>query len=135
MTKAPTPLEKVQKIQAMYPNLTVEAMSEVLWDDCITHEAATLPYGGEWRGPQGFLDLMDAIAAAWKNFKVDQRVVLTNDKDLVAFRAQISGDGPAGHFDMPVLELWTFRDGKASEVMVCYFDTGVLIPGVKPKSK
>lgn len=121
------PLDAIINVWLMWPDVTVEGLSEFIADDCVLHEAPSLPYGGDWIGPQGFFDLMNIIKATWDGFTFTFGTVLTNNVDLISYRGRISGGTPHGRFDMPVVEYWTFRDGKAIDILPVYFDTASLI--------
>lgn len=120
-------LDAVINIWLMWPDVTVEGLSRFIADDCVVHEAESLPYGGEWIGPQGFYDLMNEIKSTWENFAFTFETVLSNNVDQIYYRGRISGNTPHGRFDMPVLEHWQFCDGKAVEILPVYFDTASLL--------
>lgn len=121
------PLDAIINIWLMWPDVTVEGLSKFIAEDCVLHEADSLPYGGEWIGPQGFYDLMNIIKSTWEGFTFTFETVLTNNVDLISYRGRISGRTPHGRFDMPVVEYWRFRDGKAIDILPVYFDTASLI--------
>lgn len=121
------PLDAMINVWLMWPDVTVEGLSKFIADDCVLHEAESLPYGGVWTGPQGFYDLMNRIKSTWADFAFSFETVLTNNVDLVSYRGRISGSTPHGRFDMPVVEYWRFRDGKAIEILPVYFDTASLV--------
>ncbi len=122
-----TPLDTIINVWMMWPNVTVEGLSKFISDDCVTHEAPSLPYGGDWVGPQGFFDLMNVLQETWSDFQFSFETVLTNHRDIVSYRGRISGGTPHGRFDMPVVEYWRFRDGKAVDILPVYFDSGSLV--------
>lgn len=121
------PLDAIINVWLMWPDVTVEGLSPFIADDCVLHEAPSLPYGGDWIGPQGFFDLMNIIKSTWEGFAFTFETVLTNNVDLISYRRRISGATPHGRFNMPVVEYWRFRDGKAVDILPVYFDTASLI--------
>jgi uncharacterized protein len=123
MTVALKPIDLAQAIQKNFANLTVEALREYIADDCVVHEAESLPYGGTWHGPQGFADLMRAVGAAFEDFVFTPIGVVGNATDTVAFRGRVSGRTARGTFDMPIVEYWTCRDGKVVDILAVYHDT------------
>lgn len=120
-----TPSELAQGIQAIFATLTVEAARDFIADDCVVREAPSLPYGGDWRGPQGFVELMQAVQAAYADFAFTP-ISMVADGDTVAFKGRISGRTARGAFDMPIVEYWTCRDGKVVEILPVYHDTKLL---------
>ena len=118
-----TPMEIFSRLPADILNVTLEQAREVVAEDCVIHEAANLPgIGRDWVGPEGFVGLMRAIAATYPNFAPALDALLTNDTDALVVKARISADLPAGRFDIPLLEYWTFRDGKAVDILPVWHD-------------
>ena len=115
--------EIITRMAATFQNLTVEAAREFIADDCVVHEAASLPIGGDWKGPQGFVDLMQAVQKTCPNFRFEGSGMVTNEVDTIAFVGRISGDTPGGRFDIPLVEYWRFKDGKAVDVLPMWHDT------------
>ena len=44
-----------------------EALAATLDPECVLHQPASLPYGGEWRGPAGFAHWLQAFGAQWSS--------------------------------------------------------------------
>lgn len=122
MTKR-TIRETLEVLAQSFHGLTVDVAREFIADDCVVHEAPSLPIGGDWRGPQGFVDLMQAVQKTFPNFRFEFGSLVTNDTDLVAFSGRISGDTPNGRFDIPIVEYWQFKDGKAVDILPVWHDT------------
>jgi uncharacterized protein len=122
MSKPISPIEIAEAIQRIYIGLTVENASRYIAEDCVVHEAPSLPFGGDWKGPQGFVDLMRAIQTTFRNFRFEPGSMVSDDARL-AFFGRISGDTPNGRFDIPFAEYWTCRDGKVIEAWPMWQDT------------
>ena len=123
MSKLRTPAELAEGIQKTFADLTVEGAREYIAEDCVVHEAPSLPFGGDWKGPQGFVDLMTAIQNSFTNFRFEPGTMVTDGEKLLAFYGRVSGDTPHGHFDMPIVEYWTCENGKVVEVFAMWQDT------------
>jgi len=126
--KQPTPLEIMRGVIALEAeNFPPEKLAEFISEECVVHEAESLPVGGKWKGVQGFIDLMVAVRTTFPNFLFELDSIITNDVDQAAIKAKISGDTPAGRFTIPLVEYWTFRDGKAIDVLPVWHDTKLVV--------
>ena len=123
MSKTLTPVEIAQAIQEIYATLTVEKAREYIAEDFVINEARSLPFGGEWKGPEGFVALMKAIPAAFPNFHFEPGPMVSDGHSMVVFSGTISGDTPHGRFSQPFLEYWICRDGKVVSALPVWHDT------------
>ena len=120
----PTPLEVLGLLGAKFKTLTVEDAKAFIADHCVVHEAAGIPeIGGDWVRPQEFVDLMQAVQAAFNGFDFALDDVVTNDTDTLAFKGRLSAQLPAGDFDIPIIEYWKFVQGKAVNILPVWHDT------------
>lgn len=122
-TRIAGPLKAFGALAQEYETISVEQVSSVIHDRCVIHEAASLPeIGGDWHGPQGFVDLMAAVQKAFNGFKFSL-VKLVADDDTLIIRGKLSFDLPAGSFTIPIVEYWAFEDGKAVDILPVWHDT------------
>ena len=124
--KAQALLDKYYRVMGKWQTLTAVEASELVADDCIIHEAKSLPFGGPWKGPQGIVDLMATVQRTFHPFEFEMRKMSASD-DVVAFLGQISGEGGKGRFSIPIVEFWIFRDGKAVEIYPMWHDTKLVM--------
>jgi len=118
----PTPLQAFGALASEYETIDVAGVSRVVADDCVIHEAASLPeIGGDWHGPQGFIDLMMAVQQAFSGFKFHM-VEMAGTERILAFRGRLTAGLPAGSFDIPIVEFWTFENGKAIDILPVWHD-------------
>lgn len=119
-----TPMEIMEGVIALEAEgFPIEKLSAYISDDCVVHEAPSLPVvGGDWTGVQGFIDLMAAVRATFPNFLFELEKIITDDASHAAVKAWISGDTPGGRFRTRLLEFWTFRDGKVVDVVPSWQD-------------
>lgn len=123
-----TPMEVLEGVVALEgENFPPEKLAKFISEDCIVHEAAALPFGGDWKGVQGFIDLMVAVRSTFPNFKFTFETMIDNGVDQAALKARIAGDTPGGRFDIPLVEYWTFKDGKAVDVLPMWHDTQLVM--------
>src|SRR5258705_12559246 len=78
MSKLLTPLEIATGIQENYIWLTVATARRYIAEDCVVHEATSLPFGGEWRCPEGFVELIQAIQRTFYNLRFTAAAFLTD---------------------------------------------------------
>lgn len=100
----------------------VATVKELVHPDCVTHEPADLPYGGEYVGPDGLLAMFGQIMQSF-SFSVDGepslmpvgdgRVVVRMDATFTALKS-----GRTASF--PVAEIYTVIDGQIVDIDVFY---------------
>lgn len=120
-----TPAELALGIQQNFATMTVDVAAEYIAPDCIIHEAPSLPFGGDWKGPQGFVDLMAKIQQTFLEFS-SEPISMVTEGDVLAFAAILRGRTAKGSFEMPLVEYWTCRDGKIQEIYAMWQDTKVI---------
>lgn len=123
-----TPIEIFKGVAALeargFPH---DELAAFISEDCVVHEAGSLPFGSDWKGVQGFHDLMIEVRATFPNFHFELDSILANDDDKLAIKARISGDTPGGRFAIPLVEYWLVRDGKAVDVLPMWHDTKLVM--------
>ena len=117
-----TPTELAIGIQENFATMTVDVAAEFIGEDCVIHEAPSLPFGGDWKGPQGFVDLMARIQETFVEFS-SEPISMVTQGDTLAFAAILRGRTAKGSFEMPLVEYWTCREGKIREVYAMWQDT------------
>jgi ketosteroid isomerase-like protein len=88
------------------------------------HYDSSLPFGGTYRGVDGFFTVLGSLAASMTDLKTEQQNYMEDANgeqytliiNLTA-RARQSGDA----IDTQVSEVWTVRDGKAVEARIWYW--------------
>jgi ketosteroid isomerase-like protein len=86
-------------------------------------EPENMPYVGEYRGKQGFMELMGKLFSVFNDFEL---VDVTGDGANVVLQVTIINRSEKGLFRMPLTELWRMPDGKLKDAIPCYFDTGMV---------
>lgn len=99
----------------------VTTLKELVSPDCIVHEPADLPYGGEYKGLDGVLAMFKAIATEL-SFEVNGseifdvgggRVVVRMDATFTSLR-----NGRTASF--PIAEIYTVANGQIVDIDVFY---------------
>src|SRR6202012_2850240 len=87
-------------------------------------EAASLPYGGVFRGRATIKASILKVFGFWSTFSYDIESIAYGDEYVIAygyFRATATGTGKK--IDMPLTEVWRIRDGKVKLCSPIYSDT------------
>ena len=103
-------------------------MDACLHPEFVLRQAAGHPYGGSYRGTQGFVDGIAKLTAAYEIEQLDNIYTFGSDNpDVLAFeflfRGKVTATGKA--FETTVIEHWNFRDGKIFSIAPHWFE----IPG------
>jgi uncharacterized protein len=95
----------------------------MLHDDFVVYEAGGLPYSGEYRGSQGFFELLATMNEGLELTLGPTPQYLLAD-DTVAVRSRLKFTGRASHqsVEMSLVEIYTVRDGLIVELDVYYKD-------------
>jgi ketosteroid isomerase-like protein len=99
--------------------------------DFVLKQDRALPYGGEYKGVEGFLSFLGAFMKTFEIEALQQTRALTSeaDPDTVAFEFAFKGKELKGgtKFDTTLIERWTFKNGKVVSITPHWFE----IPGSK----
>jgi ketosteroid isomerase-like protein len=103
-------------------------MAAHLAPDVVMHQAASLPYGGTWRGHDGMERFMAAMSEAWTGLTfLEQHRAVDGATAVVlnrcAFRARATGR----ELETSVLQWITVRDGLVREFRPFYLDTAAVL--------
>lgn len=102
----------------------MQELSRDIHPDIISYEADGLPYGGTYRGPEGFARLVRIMQGTWDDMYFRPTEFLSGG-DYVICYVELSGVGKKTglSFSMPLAELYRFQDGKIIEFRPIYYDT------------
>lgn len=96
-----------------------------LHDDLVIHEAASLPYGGTYRGKGALKQLVTLVGGHWPNASFERTGMAAGAGRVVVFFA-ISFDAPGGRRSHEIVEVNEFKDGRIATIKPFYWDTGEL---------
>jgi ketosteroid isomerase-like protein len=115
-------------------NARWERLPEVLTGDFVIVEPASLPYGGEHHGVDGYVALMHRITALFAlEFEPDALHALDDSTVLLRMHVTFTGRATRRARRLPVLELLTTRGARVARSEVFVFDTAALL-GLLPAS-
>ena len=110
-------------------------LPEVLADEFVIVEPASLPYGGEHHGVDGYVALMQRINELFAlEFEFEGLHALDASTVLLQMHVTFTGRATQRARRLPVLELLTTRGGRVARSRVFVFDTAALLallPGAR----
>jgi uncharacterized protein len=93
-------------------------------DDVVLHLPKGLPFGGDYRGFEGYKEILAKIGGFFTELKGGPREFATvGSKVIVMTRlaGRIARNGRPISF--PLTDIWEIRDGKVVEITAFYYDT------------
>lgn len=104
----------------------IEAVLALFDADCVVVEAASLPYGGEYKGRQGLRNLIESFSSLFelkiRNYEITSGDAYAFMRADCTFTFHNSGRS----LDLPVVEVYTVRDGLVVRCEVFYMDTAAI---------
>lgn len=120
-----------EALKAIYDHFfagDVAAMATYLRDDAVIYEAETLPYGGEYTGPQGLHDVLSRVMGTWSDVSFEIAHFLASDKAAAAFGTfHVTSRDTGKKTSFKLCEVWEFEDGKVTSVSPVYGDTALAL--------
>ena len=89
----------------------------------IVYEDPGMPYGGILHGPDAFIALRRKVRKFWNLSFIAKCIEPNGDKLVAVFKFTGVPGSAAGGLETVVTVIWTFRDDKAVEARVLYYDT------------
>jgi nucleoside-diphosphate-sugar epimerase/ketosteroid isomerase-like protein len=96
---------------------------EMVDEDAVWHEAETLPWGGQWRGPDGFTRLEAAIDSSTEMTVWDSAIVEAGEVVEMRLSLVFTSRKSGRRLPMEVVEHYTVREGKIHGANAFYKDT------------
>src|SRR5215831_9163124 len=97
------------------------------------HEAASLPYGGDYRGLDVALRHGQGFRAAWDRFQpyeargLDPRIIADGDHVVVLWRHTIENPDSGDRLDLPGVSIYRMENEKVADSRMFHFDTAALL--------
>lgn len=104
-------------------------VKDLLDPDFVLIEPDGLPYGGTYRGPEGWWTLYRRILSTWTDLRNETLFILGNpDGEDFAFMMRLTGrSSKTGKpFETTVMEHWVVRNGRVLSILPHYYDTKYL---------
>ncbi|MFE9701562.1 nuclear transport factor 2 family protein [Streptomyces sp. NPDC006270] len=96
---------------------------EMVDEEAVWQEAETLPWSGQWRGPDGFVRLENAISAWAEMIVRDYAVVAAGDVAELRLGLEFVSRKSGRRLPMEVVEHYTVREGRIHGANAFYKDT------------
>jgi ketosteroid isomerase-like protein len=121
----------VQAVQALYADFAQGNLSKILAvlnEQTSIHSPGSLPYGGVYKGRDGFIALMTAANATWTNLRVIPGTAMGSGEEVV-MTGVFTGKAPAAAegIRFPFMHLWKMPAGVITEIWLFSWDTAALL--------
>lgn len=92
------------------------------------HEAASLPYGGIYKGVESFPTLIGKVLAYFSSLKYEKHNIIASGDNVVSWGVlHLTGKSTGKSVSIPLVEIWTIVDGKTRSLEVIYGDTAAAL--------
>ena len=103
-------------------------LKELVSPDCVVHEPADLPYGGDYHGPDGLLEMFGAITREL-SFSVEgepQLLEVGDGRVVVRMVATFVSRRSGRTVSFPIAEIYTVSGGQITDIDVFYKEPGAI---------
>jgi ketosteroid isomerase-like protein len=107
-------IEKVEELYGAHEKRDVGSMLLLLSKDIELVHSAELPWGGIYRGHDGFRQLLSTVEEHVHARVLIERLIDAGDKVVAVGRTVGKTRATRLEFDVPVVHVWTFHDGLAT---------------------
>lgn len=109
------------------------SVATMLSDDLVIYEAASLPFGGEYRGRDALQNLYQTVMRYWEAPAVEIYSIVGDDMHVVALMNFTMTSTVTGNtFTQKIAEVSTVADGLVTEMRIHYFDTAQIAAEAGP---
>ena len=104
------------------------AIAATLDPECVIYQPVSLPYGGIWRGHNGFEEWMRLFTGIWASLEVrEPEQILMGDVVISRSHVYAERRGSGEKLDWPLLQYFRFRQNRIVELWPFYWDTATLV--------
>lgn len=117
------PAELLTEIYRLARARDWEGVAPYLAENFTVHEAPSLPFGGEWKGPDAFPRVAQAVFGTWAEASTEiHEIVGGREWAVVVLSFTMKSRKTGRTFTQTVNEAGRFVDGKLAELRIHYFD-------------
>jgi ketosteroid isomerase-like protein len=121
--------ENVKVVSDIYDGFilhgSIDNLLNSLHPEVVVTEAASLPFGGTFKGIAGVQDLFGQMFPTWDDLKIGVEKLFDGGDQVVAIlRLTARAKATGTPVDMQLAELWTLREGKVVALKPFYYDAG-----------
>ncbi len=116
----------MRAVESLMHEGRISEIATLVHPDFVVHEDPGMPYGGVYRGPDGFVQLVSNVVAAWQDLRTECLSFLDEPGgDGILLIIRNSGKAPGSGKPVEVLtsEYWRIVDGTLREGRVWYYDS------------
>jgi ketosteroid isomerase-like protein len=110
-----------------------DLLLSTLHPEIVLHQPASLPYGGEWRGREGFGHWLDSFTQTWTNIEPVDPLFYTCSPEVlvstVTMRARARSTGL--RIDMPMCQVIRFANDLPIEWRNFAWDTALMLQALR----
>ncbi|WP_209240014.1 nuclear transport factor 2 family protein [Streptomyces oryzae] len=146
--KASSPLEPAAVLTGMYAaeaeylaaggpgTASFAPLAPYFAPDVVLHQAAGLPYGGDWRGHAGMERFFQEMSRVWEAFDiVQQQFLATGETSVILSRIRARSRATGREIAFPILQTMAITEGRITEVHPFYWDTATIAAVCTPTSE
>ncbi|MDQ0382735.1 nuclear transport factor 2 family protein [Amycolatopsis thermophila] len=105
---------------------------DLLHPDLVTREPESLPYGGTYHGIEGWRELYAKTAEFWAFDSMKPAEYVCQGDYVVALNRIVGRIRATGKFfDMPLVAVWKFENGRIRSADIIPFDAHAILEGSK----
>ena len=119
-------------VRGFYEAEDVPAMLEFLDPQVEWRAPESLPWGGTFRGHDGYRDFFEIVVDQIAEFRREKQVYLDAGERIVVLLRSVGRPKGGTEWDVPEVHVWTVRDGKALD-METYVDTAIVLRALPPQ--
>jgi hypothetical protein len=116
----------MRSVEALMHEGRIDEIANLVHPDFVVHEDPGMPYGGVYRGPDGFVRLVGNVVAAWDGLQTECLSFLDEpggDGILLIIRNFGKAPGTGKPLEVLTSEYWRIVDGTLREGRVWYYDS------------
>lgn len=109
-------------------------IAQLLHSECTMHAPESLPYGGVWRGYEGFERWTQGFADFWSKLEVFDPQFHEVGQNLLFIRSMARGTVRAtgAEVEWPLLQQVRFESGLLAEIWPFYWDSAAIVAAMAP---
>jgi ketosteroid isomerase-like protein len=125
-----TPSEQIAMVREMYGALgaqNFEVFASCIHADFAVVEAPSLPFAGTFAGMEGFSELVGKVFSMFSTFDPQITAISAgDDKVMVWVEMTLTAANTGKTTQMPMIEVFTFKEDKVVEIRPFYYDTDAI---------
>lgn len=121
-------LQIVKNAYAAYAGGDIRGFTASFTPETEIHEVASLPYGGVYKGAEGFPILIGKALATFSGIKFTKHHIIASGEHVVSWGIfDCTGKTTGKSASIPFVEIWNIVDGKTRRLDVIYGDTAAVL--------